>query len=112
VIPLTSILGALGLGSLIYATLILATLGAKFGEVTKMPPYYRAYYGAVVGLIIALVTHLLRASVVWDPQRAPGWLNHPYTLLLAYYVPLAAGVSISLIVTWRYWSWLLKERLE
>ena len=111
-IPLTAILGGLGLGALIYANLILITLGIKFGNVTKMPPYYRGYYAAVVCLGVSLCTYLLRASVVWDLERAPAWLNQPWTLLLAYQLPLAIGASISLVVTWRYWSWLLKERLE
>ncbi len=111
-IPLAAILGGMGLGAVIYANLILATLGAKFGTVTKMPAYYRGYYAAILCLGISLVAHLLRASVIWDLERAPGWLNHPWTTVLTYHLPLAIGVSISLAVTWRYWSWLLKERLE
>jgi hypothetical protein len=31
--------------------------------------------------------------------------------LLAYHVPLALGLTVSLVVIWRYWSWLLRERV-
>jgi len=107
---LGAILSAVGLGALIYALLILAQLGQKLGAVTKMTPYYRAYYIAVGFVALALMTRLVRASVFSSPAGASGLLGNPYFYLVFYHLPLAVGLCIGLAVTWYYWKWLLKER--
>ena len=49
-------------------------------------------------------------------RNVPGWqtsyplFNDHLFYLVTYHVPMAIGVTIGLIVTWRYWSWLLTER--
>jgi hypothetical protein len=100
-------LGTLALGVLFY---ILAKLSEKFGSVIKMPPIYRYYYLAFVLLIIGSITHLLEASITSTSETIVAWLVAPWFLFLAYHLPLAIGVTIGLIITWRYWSWLIIER--
>jgi hypothetical protein len=105
-----AIVGSLGVLSLIFALIILGQFGRKLGAVTKMRAYYQAYYGAIALLVLALVIRFLRASIFWAPASdiAPA-LSSPWLYLLLYHLPLAAGLTIGLVVTWLYWSWLLKE---
>ena len=107
---LGAILGSLGLASLIVALLILGQFGRKLGAVTKMRAYYQGYYVATVLLTLALLCRIVRASVFWAPvdDIAPA-LNSPLLYLFLYHLPLAAGLTIGLVITWLYWSWLLKE---
>jgi hypothetical protein len=106
-----AILGSMGLISILYALLILAQFGRKLGAVTKMQPYYKGYYGAVCLVGLSLVVRFIRVSVFWaPPDTIPSLLNTPLFYFLLYHLPLAIGLSIGLVITWRYWSWLLKER--
>jgi hypothetical protein len=106
-----AIIGSVGLFSLIYALLILAQFGRKLGAVTKMKPYYKVYYAAACCVGLALVMRLIRASVFWaPPETIPTLLNSSTFYLVLYHLPLAIGLSLGLVVTWHYWSWLLKEQ--
>lgn len=105
-----SILGTFGTLSIIILIYILARLSERLGSVQKMSPRYRYYYVALLFLAIGYGTHILVARVSFTPQDFPAWLVSPWFLLLAYYLPLAVGVSIGLAITWLYWSWLVTER--
>jgi len=107
----SAILGSIGLASVIFTLVILARFGRKLGAVTKMRPFYYGYYVAIGCLCLALLTHLIRASVLLAPPDAvPSALIAPIFYLLVHHLPMAIALSISLGVTWHYWSWLLKER--
>lgn len=105
-----AIVGSAGLIALIFSLVILGQFGRKLGAVTKMPPYYRFYYLAVSLLAFALVSRFVRASVFWAPSEtiAP-ILNEPLLYFFGYHLPLAVGLTIGIAITWKYWSWLLKE---
>lgn len=106
-----AIFSSVALVALIYAIAILAQFGRKLGAVTKMRTLYQGYYVAIGCVGLALITHLIRASVFWAPaQSIPSMLNSPLFYLLLYHLSLAAGLSLALGITWYYWSWLLKER--
>jgi hypothetical protein len=105
---LWAILGSAGLAAVLCVLVLLAQFGRKLGAVTKMRPYYRGYYVAVVCIGLALVMRLLRASVFQMPSQ--GILHDPIFYLVLYHLPLALGLTLSLGITWHYWSWLLKER--
>jgi hypothetical protein len=106
-----AILGSAGLASILFALVILAQFGRKLGAVTKMPPFYRGYYGAVGLVGVALVVWFIRTSVFWaHPEDIPSLLSAPVFYLLSYHLPLAIGLSLGLVITWHYWSWLLKEQ--
>jgi hypothetical protein len=108
---LGAILGSLGLFSILYALLILAQFGRKLGAVTKMKPFYNGYYVAACCVGLALIVRFVRATVFWAPRDTiPSLLNSPLFYLLLYHLPLAIGLSLGLVITWHYWSWLLKER--
>jgi len=106
-----AVLGSLGLGSLIFALVILAQFGRKLGAVTKMKAYYKGYYVASCLVGIALVTRAIRASVFWAPPGStPSLLTSSVFYLFLYHLPLLVGLGLGLAITWHYWSWLLKER--
>jgi hypothetical protein len=108
---IVSILGSMGLIAILYALFVLAQFGRKLGAVTKMTPYYQGYYAAAGCVALALVMRFIRASVFWaPPETIPSLLNNPLFYLILYHLPLALGLSTGLAITWRYWSWLLKER--
>ena len=105
-----AVLGSLALFSLLYALLILAQFGSKLGAVTKMRPFYRGYYVAAGLVALALVGRSIRASVVWaSSESISPILNQPLFYLLSYHLPLALGLTLGAVITWHYWSWLLKE---
>ena len=104
-----AVLGSMGLISAIYITLIISRLSQKLGAVTKMRGYYRGFYVSAIFLLVSLIAHLLKTSVLLASEQAPALLNSDLFYLLTYYLPLAIGTSINLAITLRYWDWLLKE---
>ncbi len=109
-IAMISLLGTLGVFSLVILFYILAKLSERFGSVIRMKPLYRYYYVALVFLIIGCITQLLVALAVSAPQNISIWFVDPWFLFAAYHLPLTIAVSIGLVVTWRYWSWLVTEQ--
>lgn len=107
--PDVTLLGSLGTLSVIYLLYILAKLSQRLGSVEKMTPYYRYYYVANAFVIIGTVSHIVIARVALSPQDFPNWLIAPWFIVLAHYLPLTIGVTIGVVVTWRYWSWLIFE---
>lgn len=109
-IALGSLLGALGTLSVLFLFYILARLSERFGSVIKMRPQYRYYYVALVFLLVGWIAQLLVIAADLMPTTLQTWLHSSWFVLLVYYVPVAIGVTIGLVVTWRYWSWLVVER--
>ncbi len=103
-------LGTVGTLSLLALFYILAKLSERFGSVIKMQPLYRYYYLALIFLAIASLAHLAVAKSVSAPGSIPDWFNSTLFLLLAYHLPLTIGVTIGMVITWRYWSWLVTEQ--
>ena len=109
---LTAPLSSLSLLAVMYTFYILANLSRRYGEVIKMPPYYRGLYAAMGLTAVSFVSHLIRDSVIVAPDRAPALLNEDWFYLCAYHLPLAVAVVLGIGIAWRYWSWILKEQQE
>lgn len=107
---LSSFLGTLGTLAVLIIFYILARLSERFGSVIKMRPRYRYYHIAIIFLFIGWIAQLLIAMADLTPVKVQPWLTSPWFLLLFYFLPLAVGVTIGLVVTWSYWSWLVAER--
>jgi hypothetical protein len=105
-----SLLGTFGTLSIIALFYILAKLSERFGSVVKMPPRYRYYYIGIAVLAIGYLTHLVVANAILTLEKTPAWLISPGFLLATYHLPLAIGLTIGLVITWRYWSWLITEK--
>ena len=96
-VPL-SLTGLVAIMALLY---IFAMLSKRLGAVTKMKPYYRGFYIAMLAVAIAMAAALL---------RQPGAPGDGSTYVFAYYLPLILAGAISLVVAYRYWGWLFRER--
>ncbi len=107
---LTATLGSLSLLAIIYTLYILANLSRRYGEVIRIPPYYRGFYVAIGLVAIAFVSHLMRDMVILAPDQGPALLDKDWFYLSSYYAPLALAVTLAIGVAWRYWSWILKEQ--
>lgn len=107
---LTAPLGSLSLVAVIYALYILANLSRRYGQVIRLPRYYRGFYGSMAFFGVAFVSHLIQDSVIIAPEQAPSLLTNDWFYLFTYYLPLALAVTLAIGVAWRYWSWILKEQ--
>ena len=84
-----------------------------------MPPLFKWYYLAEILAGIAALAHLTRASTYLSlPDSVTttrGSLFQTSTLDFAfvfYHIPLVISLTISLIITWKYWGWLIKDRKQ
>lgn len=100
-------LGTLGTLAVIYLFYMLAKLSERLGSVERMAPLYRYYYVAACLVAVGLVTQVVIAGASATPNSSPNWLFAAWFVLLMYYLPLTVGVTIGLVVSWRYWSWLI-----
>lgn len=83
--------------------LVLGQLSRKLGVVTHAKPYYVGFYlsaGLVWLSVIVRVVRLMDETLLSDTAQWGVIYNGLF----------ASGVTIGLIVAWRYWSWLLAER--
>jgi hypothetical protein len=104
-------LGVVGLIAVIYLVYIFSNFSQRLGAVTKMPPYFRSFYVAMVLLSISTLARIIRSNPTLATQSSTGWLNSPTFDLAVYHAPFVVAVAISVGVAWRYWSWLFKEKL-
>ncbi len=95
---LFSLLGAVGPVSIAVTLVVVGLLSQRLGAVTRTPPYYRWCY--VAAILVGLSTLERLVSVGYED----------ILLTLLGNLLLALGVTLGLIVGWRYWSWLFGER--
>jgi hypothetical protein len=89
----------------IVTLIVLAQLSQRLGAVTHARPYYRWYYGAAFLVGVSKIAHILNLQ--------PPLAASPNLTILGMVMHdgfQALGLTIGLIVTWYYWSWLLAER--
>jgi|YNPBryBLVA2012_1023415.scaffolds.fasta_scaffold33156_2 hypothetical protein len=96
---LLALLSATGPAAVSVGLVIVGLLSQRLGAVTKMPAYYRWFYVAAVLVGASSVTRILGASTGLDEGLA-----------LFCTATFALGVTIGVVVAWRYWSWLFGER--
>lgn len=99
--------GLLGFVAIGIAMVVLGRLSARLGRVTNARPYFIGNY---IGAICVWTSVIFRFYFITRVQS--NFTASDDTLL---YILLidglpALGITISLIVTWYYWSWLLAER--
>lgn len=98
-------LGLLGAAAIGVMLITMGILSWRLGRVTHAAPYYRGFYVAagmvIVGVLIRGAN--LSGGLVVSTADQEG-------LLLVYNLLVAAGMTLGLLVAWRYWSWLLAER--
>src|SRR5690349_5937550 len=103
---MTSVLTLLGLcgpASIIIALIVLALLSQRLGAVTKRPPLYRWLFVSVALVGISVMSRLVGLG-------AADSLGRGSVIVMLDDIALALGLTLAVVVAWRYWSWLLSER--
>lgn len=98
------LLTSLGLLSIAIALVVLAQLSKRLGQVTRAPRYYRGLYVSAALLLASLAYRLLNTFQAHIPLP-----DEPGAVIVYIGLP-AFALTLSLIIAWRYWSWLLAER--
>lgn len=101
------IAGLLAYLSMAVAMLVLARLSQRLGTVTHAKSNYYWHYLAAALICAGALSRLYFITIGQDSLEAANQ-KLVYTLL-SDGLP-AVGITIGLIVTWHYWSWLLAER--
>ena len=110
--PFVTPLGMVGLLAVMYTLYILANLSQRLGAVTKITPYYRVFYVAIALLAVALLARVSLGSMVLSQVPGTDLSGTSPVTLVAYHVPFAGAMTVSVAIAWRYWSWLFKEKLQ
>jgi hypothetical protein len=95
---------------------ILARLTRRWEAVTRNVSHYRLFYLAGALVALASLARMVRIGHLYpyaDSSQAPLWLLEPsrprsWFYLLFYHLPLATATTLSLVVAWMNWGWLLR----
>ncbi|MEA1894324.1 MAG: hypothetical protein U9N36_03795 [Euryarchaeota archaeon] len=98
--PISIIAWVIVVVSLMAVFYALARFSEELGEALRIRPYYISYYVASLFLFIGIQMRLLGAVA---PDLAFKYAHWNEALV-------AIGVTIALITTIIYWSWLLSDR--
>lgn len=98
---LTAFLGLVGETSIVILLVVMAQLSQRLGVVTRRAPVFRWFY-----LSLGLVCFGLSLQLIAILEPSDSILRHPIAIRL----PMLAGLSLAVVIAWRYWSWLLNER--
>ncbi len=101
---LLTLLGAIAPLALIVTLWVLAQISRRFGEVTRRPPHYRAFYVAMALMVPPLLTRLLAIGLSADQHAELG--ANAFEAVL-HDLPLALGILLALVTAWWYWGWLI-----
>lgn len=87
--------------AIVVMLVILGNFSKRLGAVSRRPPLYHLHYVAAVLVGVGTLFRVIGVD-------GTGRVDHLNTLI--YDVLLVIGLLIAVIVTWRYWGWLLFER--
>ncbi len=96
--------------AIIYLLYMFATLSRKLGAVTKMKPYYRWLYVALILVMASLACQWIVLSVQTMPAAASDLILSEWFSLLGYTLPLLIAAVLALVIVLRYWGWLFREQ--
>lgn len=120
-----AVLSTAGLASVALILVILARLTEKWQAVTRRRSYYYLFY-ALAGVVVLLGGIHLYHIAALVPEQVPLVQDtrdlireqtgiaaslpqrRAWFYLLFYYVPLAITMTVSLVLAWRNWGWLLR----
>lgn len=95
---------SVGLFSIAIALVILGLLSKRLGQVTRAPRYYLGFYFSAALIVSSIAYRLINVFQAHIP------LPDESNAVLFYFGLPAFALTLSLIIAWRYWSWLLAER--
>ncbi|MBZ0281470.1 MAG: hypothetical protein K8L97_12080 [Anaerolineae bacterium] len=103
----TGLLSLIGMASIAVALVVLGLLSKRLGSVTRSPRYYRGFYFAAALVVVSVMARFL--NIGRGPSAAAELAAEPLWVMLYIGFP-AIGITLGVVIAWRYWSWLLAER--
>lgn len=100
-------IGLLGFVAIGIALIVVAHLSRRLGKVTLARPYYYLNYLAACLIWVGVA---VRFFFITRGQAYLEALNSNLGYILLSDGLPALGITLGLIVTWYYWSWLVAER--
>ena len=110
-IVITTPLGAIGLLSVAYLSLLFANFSRRLSAVTKMADHYHWFWLASGLVALSAMSQTIRGIATLAPEAAWPFLLEPWFYLTSFYLPLALGVTLDLVIVWYYWGWIFRERI-
>lgn len=89
------------------ALIVLGLLSHRLGRVTRSKAYYIGFFVSAMLVSVGAAARLVHLS---DRLASTTNLHHNIVWVLLYNGVPAVGVTLGVIIAWRYWSWLLAER--
>jgi hypothetical protein len=111
-IVITTSLGSVGLLAIVYLSVLFANFSRRLSAVTKMADHSRWFHVAGGFIALAAASQIVRGTAALAPEHALPILLEPWFALVSFHIPLAIGVTIALAFVWRYWGWILREKIE
>jgi hypothetical protein len=119
-----AVLSTAALASIALVLLILARLTEKWQAVTRRRSYYYVFYPLAAAMVLFGGVHLYHVAALvpgdlpLDPSEqqlgvaaSPPQLRAGYDLVF-YYLPLALTMTISVLLAWRNWGWILRRKYD
>jgi len=101
------LLSLLGLGSVCVFLVVLAQLSRRLGKVTHAKSFYLGLFVSVGLVFVGIGARI--ANFTQELAQIEE-LNNNINWVLLYNGAPALGVTLAIVIVWRYWSWLLAER--
>lgn len=98
--PFLALLSAVGPLSIALLLIVLGLLSQRLGAVTKATRYYWWFFVAAGLVGVSVGARLLGATAT----------ETDVVVALVYITSLTLGLTIGLVVAWRYWNWLFREQ--
>ncbi len=111
-IVITTPLGAVGLVVIYYLSTLFANFSRRLCAVTKQADHYRWFQVAGGFVLLAAVSQVVRGIAALAPDLALPVLLTSWFALVSFHIPLAIGATLNLLLVWRCWAWILKEKVE
>lgn len=99
-------LALFGISGLLALLFVLGLISKRFGEATRAKPYYLGFFAAQGMLGLSLAARA--ANLILN--LGPADLTQDFLWVGLYTGLPALAITVSVVVAWRYWSWLLAER--
>lgn len=113
-------IGTAGLASVALMLIILARLTKRWEAVTRARSRYRLFYAAGVLVALASLSRLVRIGylpltvlkqdTIYQANIHPFLDSGSWFYLVFYHLPLVLAMTLSLILAWKNWGWLLRKK--
>lgn len=103
----SGVFAIIGFASISLALMVMGGLSYRLGRVTRANAYYLGFYIGALLVVMGVIARIVNFGGQFVPIEK---LAQNTVWVLLYQGMPAAGVTLGVIVAWRYWSWLLAER--